>query len=555
MIRRSKRSLAVAIAAGATALSLALAGCSPSGGSSSGGDRPLRVWAGSATPVNENFNPFNLDSAVHATFGPIYEPLFFFNQLSSDPPVGLLGDSYEISEDGTVVTVTLKPDLKWNDGEALTAADVVFTMGYGPNKSVDMVSAEAPDDTTVVLTYSKPHFTGLSLTLGSTWIVPEHVWGKITDYMAETNPKPIGSGPYMLKTFSDAAYTVEANPNFRDGEPAVKEVQYIGIDSNQSSQDLLATGKLDWVGQFIANPDAVTGKGVISTLNLQQDPTVLVTCSSAEQGCTGAQTDPAVRQAINVALDRSTIREKAFAGLAGESNPAFLLLPRDEAWLSDPSLETSPQSPNAAEAGAILEAAGYAKGSDGFYGKDGETIDLDLFSPDGWTDYNDAAKLIAEQAGEAGIKITPRTVSDADYWTPISSGDFQMALYGLAASLVADPYSTYHEYFEGVSTAKVGEDPVSGQNYSRYSNPVADAAIVAAGATNDEATKQAAYATVQTEIARDLPYIPVVLNASQSFFNTKDFTGWPSESDLYAVPLPYTSVASAIVLTHLKPVK
>jgi peptide/nickel transport system substrate-binding protein len=552
MIRRTPRSITAAVAAGAAALALALTGCAPSG-ESADASRPLRVWAGSATPINNNFNPFNVDTAVHATYGAIYEPLFFFNQLSSDPPVGLLGDSYEYNEDGTVITVTLKPDLTWNDGEPLTADDVAFTFGYGPNVSEDLVSAEATDDTTVVLTYSKPQFTGASLILGSTWIVPEHIWGGIDDYMAETNTEPVGSGPYELKTFTEAAYTVTANEYFRDGEPAVKEVQYIGIDGNQSSQDLLATGQLDWVGQFIANPDSVTGNGVISTLNLQQDPTVIVTCSSAELGCTGPQTDPAVRQAINVAIDRSAIREKAFAGLAGEATPTFMLLPRDEGWLGDPSLAVSPQESDAAEASGILEAAGYTKGADGFYAKDGQVIELDLFSPDGWTDYNDAAKLISEQAAEAGIKITARTVSDADYWTPISAGDFQLAMYGLAASLVADPYSTYSEYFAGTSTAKVGEDPVSGQNYVRYSNPTVDAAVVAARSTQDEATKQGAYATIQAEIARDLPYIPVVLNASQSFFNTKDFTGWPSEDDLYAAPLPYTSVANAVVLTHLKP--
>ncbi|MCB8044240.1 hypothetical protein JM654_08285 [Microbacterium oxydans] len=66
-----------------------------------------------------------------------------------------------------------------------------------------------------------------------------------------------------------------------------------------------------------------------------------------------------------------------------------------------------------------------------------------------------------------------------------------------------------------------------------------------AGATQDEVIKKDAYAMVQTEIARDLPYIPVVLNASQSFFNTADFTGWPSDDDLYAAPLPYLSTASA----------
>lgn len=550
---RTKRSVSTALAAGAAALALVLTGCAPSDGASGGNASVLRVWAGSATPINNNFNPFAVDTAVHATYGAIYEPLFFFNQLSADEPLGMIGDHYEYSDDGTTLTITIKPGLKWNDGEDLTAADVAFTFGYGSNADPQLVSAEAADDTTVVLQYSEPKFTAASLILGSTWIIPQHVWEGIDDFMSETNPEPVGSGPYKLKTFTEAAYTIEANELFRDGAPAVAEVQYLGLDSNQSAQDLLTTGKIDWVGQFIANPDAVTGSGRISMLNQQQDPTVLLTCANVELGCSGAQTDPAVRRAIDLAMDRATIREKAFAGLAGEASPSFTLQPRDEQWLSDPALAVSPQSPDASEAGAVLEAAGYAKGSDGFYGKDGTAIEIDLFSPDGWTDYNDAAKLISEQAAEAGIRINARTVSDAEYWTPISAGDFQMAMWGLTQSLVADPFSNYDQYFASASTAPVGEDPLKGQNYSRYSNPVVDDAVRAAGATEDVAAKQAAYAAIQAEIARDLPYIPIVLNASQSFFNTSKFTGWPSESDLYAAPLPYLSTASAVVLARLQP--
>lgn len=550
---RTKRSVSTALAAGAAALALVLTGCAPSDGASGGNASVLRVWAGSATPINNNFNPFAVDTAVHATYGAIYEPLFFFNQLSADEPLGMIGDHYEYSDDGTTLTITIKPGLKWNDGEDLTAADVAFTFGYGSNVDPQLVSAEAADDTTVVLQYSEPKFTAASLILGSTWIIPQHVWEGIDDFMSETNPEPVGSGPYKLKTFTEAAYTIEANELFRDGAPAVAEVQYLGLDSNQSAQDLLTTGKIDWVGQFIANPDAVTGSGRISMLNQQQDPTVLLTCANVELGCSGAQTDPAVRRAIDLAMDRATIREKAFAGLAGEASPSFTLQPRDEQWLSDPALAVSPQSPDASEAGAVLEAAGYAKGSDGFYGKDGTAIEIDLFSPDGWTDYNDAAKLISEQAAEAGIRINARTVSDAEYWTPISAGDFQMAMWGLTQSLVADPFSNYDQYFASASTAPVGEDPLKGQNYSRYSNPVVDDAVRAAGATEDVAAKQAAYAAIQAEIARDLPYIPIVLNASQSFFNTSKFTGWPSESDLYAAPLPYLSTASAVVLARLQP--
>ncbi|GAA1954373.1 ABC transporter substrate-binding protein [Microbacterium deminutum] len=549
------RKATVAIAAGVVALSVALAGCSPSSQQSSSSGAVLRVWAGSATPINHNFNPFAVDTAVHATFGAIYEPLFFFNQLSSKPATGMIGDSYEYSADGKTLTVKIKPDLKWNDGEPLTADDVVFTFGYGANKSDKLISAKATDATTVVFTYTEPQFTSASLLLGSTWIIPKHVWEKIDDYISETNPEPVGSGPYKVKSFSDAAYTVEANKYFRDGEPAVKEVQYVGLDSNQSSQDLLTTGKLDWVGQFIANPDPVTASGEIATMNNQQDPTTIITCANADLGCTGPQTDPAVRQAINLVIDRAAIAAKAFAGLPAASNPAFVLLPRDEQWLGDAANGESPQAPDVAGAEGILEAAGYTKGSDGFYGRDGKALELDLFSPDGWTDYNDAAKLISEEAAKAGLRINARTVSDAEYWTPIANGDFQMALYGLTQSLVADPYTNYDQYFYGKFTTKVGESPVTGQNYSRYSSPTVDEAVATAAGTQDEATKKAAYAAIQDQIATDLPYIPVVLNASQAFFNVKKFTGWPTESDLYANPLPYLSVASAIVLTHLQPAK
>ena len=80
-----------------------------------------------------------------------------------------------------------------------------------------------------------------------------------------------------------------------------------------------------------------------------------------------------------------------------------------------------------------------------------------------------------------------------------------------------------------------------------------DAAVEAAAATNDATTKKVEYAKIQAQIAVDLPYIPVVLNASQAFFNSKSFTGWPTDDNLYADPLPYLSVAPAIILLNLKP--
>jgi len=558
MIRNAKRRAALLAVAGAAILGLGLSGCAGGGGGndSSSEGRTLRVWAGSQTPIEANFNPFS-PTVLHAALGPIYEPLFFYNKTADDAPSPMLGESFEYNEDGTVITVKLKDGVKWSDGEDFSAADAAFTFNYEPNHRDGLVSAEAPDDTTLVLTYATPQYTNEFQILGTTWMLPEHIWKDVDDYSTFTDEDPVGTGPYVVDKVTDASYTVVANENFREeGVPAIKKVQYIGIDANQSAQDLLTAGKLDWTGMFVPNPDSVTDKGVISMINTPQDPTVLYTCSNAELGCTGPQTDVAVRQALNVAIDRGTIKEKAFVGLTGDISPAFTLMPRDAKWLADPANETSPQSPDAAAAGEILEAAGYTKGSDGFYGKDGTPIELSLISVDGWTDYNDAAKLISEEAAEAGIKVTASTVQWQEFSDARQTGQYQLIMGGVIGTSVADPFQIYKDWFTGESTSQVGQEVPTGRwNFSRYDNPIVNEAVAAAAATNDEAVKKEAYAKVQTEIVRDLPYIPLVINATQTFYNSKDFTGWPTEDDLYAFPPAWGSVAAGYILQHLEPVK
>ncbi|WP_243695251.1 ABC transporter substrate-binding protein [Agromyces protaetiae] len=467
---RTKRSVAVALAAGAAAVTLAFSGCAPSNGGDSADSAPvLRVWAGSQTPITANFNPF-APTVLHAALGPIYETLAYFNKTADEAPTGLLADSYEYNEDGTEITVHLKDGVKWNDGEAFTADDVVFTFNYEANGYADkgLVSAEATDDTTVVLTFSSPQFTNEFSILGSTWILPEHVWSKVDDFLTFTDEAPVGTGPYKVDTVNEQSYTIVANENYREeGKPAIKKVQYVGLDANQSAQDLLTAGKLDWTGMFVPNPDDVTSNGIISTINTPQDPTVLYTCANADLGCVGEQTDVAVRQALNVAIDRGTIKEKAFVGLTGEISPTFALLPRDEKWVADSANSVSPQSADAAAAGAILEAAGYTKGADGFYGKDGAPIELDLISVDGWTDYNDAAKLISEEAAEAGIKVNASTVQWQEFSDARQTGNFELIVGGVIGTSVADPFQIYKDWFAGSSTVKVGEQLAPERGTSR----------------------------------------------------------------------------------------
>lgn len=546
----------------ASSIALLASGCGSNakteggGGNNSAEGRVLNVWAGTTTPVVENFNPFALEP-LHATNGPIFEPLFYFNAISDSEPTALLGESYEWNEDGTSLTIKVREGVKWNDGTPFTAEDVAFTYTYDIAKPSYVDTAVAEDDTTLTVTFNAPSFTN-EASLLSTMIIPKHIWEGIADPITEINSNPVGTGPYKVEEVTDAAYTIVANEDYWDeGKPGIKTVRYLGLNANQTARDMLTTGKLDWAGMFAPDPENVTKDGTLGVLNTPVNPTVLYTCSNAELGCEGPQTDVAVRQAINVAIDRGQLNEKAWAGQATAISPTFALLGRDDKWIAEGMPSESPQTSNAEEAGAILEAAGYAKGSDGVYAKDGKKLELTLTSVADWTDYNDAAKLISEEAAKAGITINAMTTTQDEMNDGRFSGNFQLMVGGITGSTTADPYTVYKDWFSGPSTTPVGTNLETGSgqwNVARYQNADVDAAILAAAATNDEDAKKAAYATVQENIVRDVPYIPVVVNATQTFFNVKDFTGWPTDDNLYAFPPSWgPRGAAGVVLASLKP--
>ncbi|MFF2269108.1 ABC transporter substrate-binding protein [Cellulosimicrobium cellulans] len=558
MIRSTARKRLLTAVALVTGVTLLAAGCSGGGSNGDGdegasGGRTLNVWAGTQTPIVANFNPYS-PNPLHAANGAIYEPLFYYNKAQASDPEPRLGESFEWSEDGTELTVKLREGVKWTDGEDFDADDVVFSHTNEAAQRDFVISVEAVDPYTVKWTFDSPQFTSEVQLLGTSLIVPEHIWSEVDDLVTFANENPVGTGPYKADAVTEAAYTVVANEDYWDGAPKVKKVRYLGIDANQSAEDLMTTGKVDWTAMFVADPDRITADGRLSMINTPQDPTTIYTCVSVDLGCTGPQTDVAVRQAINLAMDRTEINEKAFAGLAATASPTFALLGRDDRWISPDVEAESPQTADAAAASKVLEDAGYTKGADGIYEKDGQKVELTLVTVDGWNDYNAVGDLLVEQAKAAGISIIHNKVTQQEMSDARVAGTYQLMVGGITGPSLDDPFSIYRQWMTTDYTRPVGEVMESGLfNYVRYTNPKVDAAVEAAASTNDEAAKQEQYAVIQEEIVRDLPYIPVVVNASQTFMDTKDFTGWPTEDDLYAFPPSWSTVSLGVVLSKLEP--
>mgnify|MGYP002718392248 CR=1 FL=1 len=135
----------------------------------------------------------------------------------------------------------------------------MFSFMYEANNPTGngLVSAEATDETTAVLTYSIPQYTTEFQRMGSSYILPKHIWEEITDYANFTNEEPVGSGPYVVDKTTSESYTLVANENYRDAdELGVKKVQYIAVDNNQTLRT--SSPRASWTGRACSSRTRMT---------------------------------------------------------------------------------------------------------------------------------------------------------------------------------------------------------------------------------------------------------------------------------------------------------
>ncbi|MFE9750133.1 ABC transporter substrate-binding protein [Saccharothrix saharensis] len=551
--RRGARAAATLLAA-----VVATTGCGPSDTSAGHEGSTLVAYTGQSGDYQVNFNPY-APTNIGGT-GTIFQTLFFYNVVRDAEPTPRLGTEFTWNGDGTRLTVTLRDGVTWSDGERFTADDVVFTLGMisehkGMNSSGYAGRAEAVDDTHVVITFDRPSFADGPSILGRTYVVPEHRWKDIADPAVTAVEDPVGTGPYLLEEFKPQAFTLKANPAYWGGEPAVKKVRYLALSGNQSGAAALKAGQVDWQTGPVPNLGDVAQdypgyRAVITPVN----QIALVTCSSTALGCRGPQTDPAVRQAIYHAIDRSQVNALAFENTGSDISPSFLLPRRDGALISDELRDrTAPMRPDAAKAQQLLESAGYAKNTDGVYARNGEPVSLTLSVVAGWTDYITAADTMTQQLRRAGIELTVQQVSWNEFVDARDRGNYQVIIDSLYQGPAPDPFYLYNYFYSTAQTAEVGAKP--GPNVSRFSDPPVDRALDALKLLDpaDTAARQPHLDTIQTRIEQAMPYVPVLTQGTISIYHDAKFTGWPTEDDLYAFPAVWANPDHAEVLLRLKP--
>lgn len=544
---------------GILAVALSVAGCAGSPGDGGGKNADTLVaYTGQAGDYQYNFNPW---APTHiGGGGTVFEPLFYFNVARQTDPVPRLGTAFQWNEDGTQLKITTRSGVRWTDGKKFTAADVAFTLNMiKKNKTINNTgytgTARAVDDTHVVVDFDEPAFMDGPQILGKFYIVPEHLWKNYADPATNTVKNPVGTGPYKLLDFKAQAFTLTANAKYWGGAPKVKNIRFIALSGNQSGSDALKAGQIDFMtGPVPGIENVAKNYPGYQSITTPMNQVALFTCSNADLGCKGPQTDPAVRKALYYALDRTRLNKLAFDGTASEISPGGVLPGRDKKYVSSKLTERlAPMSPQLEKAAGILKAAGYTKDSKGLYARDGGELSLTVKVVSGWTDYITAVNTMAQQVKKAGIKLTTQQQSWNEWADARGQGHYELLIDSLNQGPAPDPYFSLDYFFDGKNTAEVGK--TANPNFSRYKNPKVDDALARLKKINqdDTAARQTQLDVIQTEIEKDLPYVPVLTGGTTSEFHTAKFTGWPSENNLYAFPAVWSAPDDSQVYLHLKP--
>jgi ABC-type transport system substrate-binding protein len=507
-------------------------------------------------------NPWAIPGYTHQEANnQLWEGLSYF-RIFADEEAPWLAESMVYNDDFTELTIKLRPEAKWSDGTPVTSDDVVFTLQgqlddevlpYHASFVQFVDTIEKVDDLTTIVKFNQPaprfKFEVLTLKFDTGIpIVPAHVLAPLDDYHEfQGGLEMPSSGPYRYVSWDQTQKILDLNEDWWAVEaglidmPDVKRIVMVNIGGQVGSN-------MEAVAQRLVNNE------FDSALDLRQDliESVLEQ-NSAITSHTGNEapfgyldwwpnalwmntliepySDPTIRRAIALTIDRDTIDEIVYQGANVSTIFPFPLYPGLQAFVDTPEVQAlieqyEPRKFDLEESAAMFEAAGYAKNGDGMWEKDGETINGTIHGFPGI--HGDIVPVLEQMLLNGGIDASVNFGDDA--YSQMASGEPGFYMFGHGASLV-DPEAAlllYHgKYSDAVGTS-------AGNNrFSRYSNPEFDAILDQMGPLGSDDPKFHELAVQAMEIYwRDQIDIPIIQWLHRIAYNQTNWTNWPTAANL-----------------------
>ncbi|HEX4061677.1 MAG TPA: ABC transporter substrate-binding protein [Streptosporangiaceae bacterium] len=553
------------VAASAGVIAIGIGACSSSGsnsgssGSGAGSSQTLVMESSPESTITQAFNPYLPTDAAYqmGADGLIYEPLIQFDLVAPPKYYPWLATGYTWSNGGKSITFAIRPNVKWNNGSALTPADVAFTFNLmKANASINSgglnISSVSTSGQNVTVNFPTPQYTNLEEIAGVA-VVPQSIWSKAGNPGTYADTSPVGSGPYMLGSFTPQGFTLVKNPHYwQASKVKVAKIYFPVYSSNTSALSALFSGQIAWTGNFIPGLQKQFVDKSPSYHHYWEAPGG--TNSLMPNLNTWPTNQLPVRKAISLALNRSVMASEGEAGLeAPVTNTTGLTMPTFQAWGAPVSSMTMSPTANAAAAEQVLEAAGYTKGSNGFFQKGGKTVSLSITDPSAYTDYAEDDAIAAQELKAAGIDATFQGQAVSAWSTDIADGDFQLTLHWCNSGIT--PYNMYNGWLN--SSLASGKSATG--DYERLKNPAINADLATLATANTVAQQTSALVPIEKYVAANLPIIPTTTASDWFEYNSQNFTGWPTQQDPYESGQPSGSNngpgtgSDEVVALHLTP--
>ncbi|XXY54070.1 ABC transporter substrate-binding protein [Sorangium sp. So ce269] len=503
-----------------------------------------------------NFNPLLAEGSVRfPTIAGIYEPLIVYNTMKGEF-VPWLATKYEWSDGNKKLTFTTRTEVKWSDGQPFSAKDVAFTFGLlkkfpatdltGVWKFVD--SVEAKNDTTVEFVLKEAFVPGLSY-IGHQPIVPEHKWKDVADPVTFSNENPVATGPFTeVKTFQNQIYELGKNPHYwQKGKPAVDGLRFPAYPGNDQANLALINGEVDWAGNFVPDIDK-TYVSKDPQNNHYWFPLVGGTVTLYPNATKKPFDDIKLRKAISMAIDRAQIAKIAVNGYTVGADSTGL----DDAyarWKNEKAAAADWTTYDVAKANALLDEAGYAKGSDGIRAKDGKPLKFDINVVTGWSDWVRAVQITTQNLKAVGIEATLKTYDFSAFFEALQKGTFDMSMGW--TNTEPTPFNFYRDLMAPEFVKPVGE--MTARNWHRFAAKEAEPLFKQFQVATDPAEQKRIIGELQMIFAEKVPVIPLFKNPSWGEYSTKRFVGWPSKENPYAKLSPNNPPDYLLVLTEIRP--
>jgi len=438
------------------------------------------------------------DSASHSIAGLIYNGLVKYDKDMNI--VGDLAESWDISDDGLVITFHLRKGVKWHDGKPFTAKDVLYTYQITVDPKtptayagdfLKVKKAEVLDDYTFRVTYDKPFAP--SLISWSSAVLPRHLLEGQDITKSSLARHPVGTGPYLFKEWlAGQKIVLVSNADYFEGRPYVDgHVTRIIPDMATMFLELRARN-IDMMG---LTPLQYTRQTENNLFRQSFDKYRYLAFAYTYLGYNLKHpffADKRVRQAISYAINKEEIISGVLLGLGKPATGPY----KPGTWAYNENVKTYSYNPQKAR--ELLRAAGWTKtNNDGFLEKDGRPFTFELVTNQGNETRQKCAEIIQRQLKEVGIDVKIRILEWAAFINDfINKRRFEAVILGWTIPLDPDAYDVWH-------SSKTAPEEL---NFISYKNPEVDALLEKARSTFEQKLRKKYYDRFQEILVEDQPY-------------------------------------------------